>query len=46
VTRQPISDAFFMIVGVPLLLLATLVVLIIFAPIAVWDKLTYKRRTR
>ena len=45
-TRQPISDAFFMIIGIPLLFLATLLVVLIFAPLAVWDKLTYKRRSR
>ena len=41
--KQPIGDFFAMIIGVPLLILATLIVFIIFAPIAVWDKLTYRK---
>jgi len=44
--KQPVADFFAMIIGVPLLILATLIVFLIFAPIAVWDKITYKKRTR
>jgi len=43
VIKQPIADFFAMIIGVPLLILATLMVFLIFAPIAVWDKLTYRK---
>lgn len=39
---RSVSDAFFMIVGVPLLLLATVVMVVIFVPYVVWNKLTYR----
>jgi hypothetical protein len=41
-TRRSVSDAFFMLVGVPLLLLATMLVFVIFVPYVVWNKLTYR----